>query len=76
MEAGTRLDARLGRGISAHLLFRFNSSTVNEPLDRTKEFDQLDATTVVFPGDTATVDGHLNLILELGRRVGPGERAA
>lgn len=27
--------------------------------------DQLDATTVVFPGDRARVDGHLNLIVEL-----------
>jgi N-methylhydantoinase A len=29
--------------------------------------DQLDATTVVFPGDRARVDGHLNLVLELSR---------
>jgi len=27
--------------------------------------DQLDATTVVFPGDRVRVDGHLNLIVEL-----------
>jgi hypothetical protein len=27
--------------------------------------DQLDATTLVFPGDRARVDGHANLLLEL-----------
>jgi N-methylhydantoinase A len=51
-------------------VFRRDSLAPGQQLEGPAIIEQMDTTTLVFPGDTCTVDGQGNLIVELARRDG------